>query len=229
MSSSEAPAREGEAREREGRLRAALEILFVLALIELFSWWVVRFEKPWRLTFFALSGLAGLPIVFGKVGGRRMSAEDWGVARDGLAAHGLILLPITAAVMGLCFAITEGLEARMGPFLKRAMLYPVWAYAQNLLVLGVLGARLRLLISSYWWRSLLLGLLFAALHVPNWKLTAATLVLGLGFSFLYHWRSTLIIIALCHGLLGACADELLDWNLRTGIRTYAHLLPPGVR
>lgn len=226
--SSATPVIENETRP-DGRLRAALEIVFVLALIELFSWWVVRFEKPWRIAFFITSGLVGLPIVFGRIGGARMSREDWGVARAGLATHALILTPVTAAVIAFCFATTEGLDYKTGPFLKRAAIYPAWAYAQNLLVLGVLGARLRLLVSSYWLRSLILGLLFAALHVPNWKLTAATLVLGLGFSFLYHWRSTLIVIAVCHGLLGACADELLDWNLRTGIRTYAHKLPPGQR
>lgn len=114
--------------------------------------------------------------------------------------------------------MVEGSTALWLHFLKRALLYPVWGLLQHILLLGLLYPRIEIIVKRRSLAVLLTGFLFGALHLPNWPITIATLLIGLVFAFLYSQRRTILVIALCHGILGAGVDEILDWNMRVGRR-----------
>jgi ABC-type cobalamin transport system permease subunit len=80
----------------------------------------------------------------------------------------------------------------------------LWGWIQQLLVLGIfvgnleaIGVRRPALIA-------LAGIGFAAVHLPDWPLCGATLLLGLGCSALFLRHRNLWPLGVLHGWLGAC-------------------------
>jgi hypothetical protein len=97
-------------------------------------------------------------------------------------------------------ANTFVIDAHLVPLLA---VYPLWGWVQQLLVLGIavgnlerFGVPPRLLV-------LVGGVGFAAVHVPDWPLCGATLLLGLLCCALFlRWRN-LWPLGVLHGWLGA--------------------------
>jgi Zn-dependent protease len=83
-----------------------------------------------------------------------------------------------------------------------ALLYPLFGFAQQFLILGYLNMKM----TSLGWSpipiAIVTAIAFMLLHVPNRWLMPATVVLGFIFSLLYQHEPNLIAFGIAHGWLG---------------------------
>jgi uncharacterized protein len=130
----------------------------------------------------------------------------WGLQRAGFAAcamHAALALAIgvlATAAIGLARG-TFVLDAHLLPLL---LAYPLWGLVQQLLVLGIFVGNLEAFGVRRPWLVALASLGFAAVHVPDWPLCGATLVLGAVCCTLFLRHRNLWPLGVLHGWLGAC-------------------------
>ena len=140
---------------------------------------------------------------------------DLGLTGDGLgpafrdasllAAGALAGMAVVGAAQG-----TFALDADLLPLLA---LYPVWGVVQQTLVQGFVTRHLAEAGLSPWVVTPLSAVAFGAVHVPNWKLTAATTALGAAYAPLYLRHRNVWPLGLYHGWLGAAYYRwVLDRN-----------------
>jgi CAAX prenyl protease-like protein len=146
----------------------------------------------------------------------------------GLGARGLIpSLWILAAAGALC-ALSIFVAARLGTLhplykgdFRHISGYVLWTIYQQFLVQDYFMARLLRLFSSKSRAVILAGVLFAAAHLPNLVLTAATLVWGIVSCVLFRRYRNLWALGLAQGLLGlcfaVCIPDALHHHLRVGL------------
>jgi membrane protease YdiL (CAAX protease family) len=88
-------------------------------------------------------------------------------------------------------------------FLPLFVLYPLWGVVQQTLVQGFVTRHLAAAGISPWAVAPASAVAFGAVHLPNWKLTAATTVLGAAYAPLYLRHRNVWPLGLYHGVLGA--------------------------
>lgn len=143
----------------------------------------------------------------------RNRVEDEFPARLGLRADGLGPAFRGASLVALAATgVMAGIGASQGTLdLHRDMLplmalYPAWGLLQQTLVQGFVAGNLSR--GDAWTASPyavvpISAAMFAAAHVPNWELTAATAALGLAFTPIYLEHENVWPLGLYHGVLGA--------------------------
>jgi len=154
---------------------------------------------------------------------RRPSVNELGLGRRGLAQSWWIL---PAAII---FAIASILIAKQlgtlhplykGDFQHIAG-YVLWTLYQQFLMNDYFMPRLTRLLSSEGAAVGLAAVLFAAAHLPNLPLTAATLVWGAISCALFRRYQNLYALGLAQGLLGLCfaicVPDALHHHLRVGL------------
>jgi len=202
-------------RPEPGSARDLLELILGYGLI-VFILWVPEF--PQRI----LSPIA-LFVTLAIVLARRPSQHDLGVSRRGLARSWWIF----PAALGL--AITSLLVAkRIGTLhplyrsdFKHVAGYILWTLYQQFLLNDYFMPRLMRLLGSKNAAIGMAAVLFAAAHLPNLPLTAATLVWGLISCALFYRYRNLYALGLAQGLLGlcfaVCVPDALHHHLRVGL------------
>jgi hypothetical protein len=167
------------------------------------------------------------PIVFvltlAVVLARRQSRDELGLGLRGLAAS-LWILPaaIAVAALGMFVAARFGTLHPLykGDF-KHISGYVLWTLYQQFLLQDYFMARLLRLVSNKSAAVVLAGTLFAAAHLPNLALTAATLAWGIVSCGLFRRYRNLWVLGLAQGLLGlcfaACVPDALNHHLRVGL------------
>jgi membrane protease YdiL (CAAX protease family) len=99
--------------------------------------------------------------------------------------------------------------------------YVLWTIYQQFLLQDFIMDRLLRLVSSESAAVTLAGTLFAAAHLPNLVLTAATLVWGVVSCALFRRYHNLWALGLAQGLLGLCfaicVPDSLHHHLRVGL------------
>jgi hypothetical protein len=99
--------------------------------------------------------------------------------------------------------------------------YVVWTIYQQFLLQNYFMDRLLRLLSNETAAVTLAGTLFAAAHLPNLVLTAATLVWGIVSCALFRRYRNLWMLGLAQGLLGLCfaicVPDALHHHLRVGL------------
>jgi membrane protease YdiL (CAAX protease family) len=97
----------------------------------------------------------------------------------------------------------------------------LWTLYQQFLLQDYFMARLLRLLSNEAAAVALAGVLFAAAHLPNLVLTAATLVWGVMSCALFRRYRNLWALGLAQGLLGlcfaVCVPDALHHHLRVGL------------
>ena len=98
-----------------------------------------------------------------------------------------------------------GYDTYMREMIPLLILYPAWGLVQQFLVQSMVTSNLS--DASGWLGSPyavtpISASLFGGVHVPSWKLTAATFVMGLVFTPLYLRHENLWPLGLYHGWLG---------------------------
>lgn len=188
-----------------------------MAVVLGYSWHARTWAGSLRSLYVCAGVIFALWLVRAPVGGRRLDRRDWGLGSNGLVVHALALLLPSVAFTFTCAALSPEPDETVAALLLRAVTYTPWALVQNLFVLGLLRSRMLLWLGNERSTALATGLVFGCLHMPNPYLTVATTMLGFLFAWLFSLRRCVLVIALAHALLGAAADDILDWNLRVGV------------
>jgi hypothetical protein len=153
-----------------------------------------------------------------------------GQSRDelGLGARGLIpslwILPAAIALAAFSLFVAAKLGT-LHPLYKADFAhisgYVLWTIYQQFLLQDYFMDRLLRLLSNESAALTLAGVLFAAAHLPNLLLTAATLVWGIVSCALFRRYRNLWALGLAQGLLGlcfaVCVPDALHHHLRVGL------------
>ncbi|MFZ0299577.1 MAG: CPBP family intramembrane glutamic endopeptidase [Candidatus Sulfotelmatobacter sp.] len=198
-----------------GRSRDLAELILGYGLVVGIIWTpehLQRFLSPIALLFTLSVVLA-----------RRQSRDELGLGWRGLIPS-LWILPAAVALAGLSTFVA----ARIGtlhPLYKADFAhvsgYVLWTIYQQFLLQDYFMDRLLRLLSNEAAAVALAGTLFAAAHLPNLVLTAATLVWGILSCALFLRYRNLWALGVAQGLLGicfaVCVPDALHHHLRVGL------------
>jgi hypothetical protein len=154
---------------------------------------------------------------------RRQSRDDLGLGWRGLSPS-LWILPAAVALAALSiFAAAK--VGTLHPLYKADFAhifgYVLWTIYQQFLLQDYFMERILHLVSNQATAVMLAGSLFAAAHLPNLVLTAATLVWGIVSCALFLRYRNLWALGLAQGLLGLCfaicVPDALHHHLRVGL------------
>jgi membrane protease YdiL (CAAX protease family) len=203
------------ARSEHGFTRDLIELILGYGLI-LFVLWMPEF--PQRI----LSPVA-LVVTLTIVLARRPSLDDLGVGLRGLG-RSFWILPAAIVVASISVLVAKQIGTLhplyKGDF-KHICGYVVWTLYQQFLMNDLFMPRLSRLVGNEGAAVGLAAVLFAAAHLPNLPLTAATLVWGAISCGLFLRYKNLYALGLAQGLLGlcfaVCVPDSLHHHLRVGL------------
>jgi len=164
-----------------------------------------------------------LVVLAGRTRGEGQTNQELGLGWRGLVPS-LWILPAAIAIA----ALSTFVAAKIGtlhPLYKADFAhisgYVLWTIYQQFLLQDYFMDRLLRLLSSEAAAVALAGVLFAAAHLPNLVLTAATLVWGVVSCALFRRYRNLWALGLAQGLLGLCfaicVPDALHHHLRVGL------------
>lgn len=203
------------ARPQPGFARDLIELTSGYGLI-LFVLWMPEF--PQRI----LSPLA-LWVTLAIVLARRPSVDELGVGLRGLMRSFWILpASIVLAAVSVLIAKQIGtLHPLYKGDVKHIAGYILWTCYQQFLMNDLFMPRLTRLLASENTAVGIAAILFAAAHLPNLPLTAATLVWGAVSCALFLRYRNLYALGLAQGILGLCfaicVPDALHHHLRVGL------------
>jgi hypothetical protein len=208
-----------------GRTRDLVEVTLGFGLI-LFVLWMPSFPQRF------LSPVAFV-VTLAVVLARRQSLDELGLGRRGLLASVWILpaaMAITIAAVLIARRIGT-LHALYQADLQHIAGYVLWTLYQQFLLNDLFMPRLTRLLANEGAALGVSAVLFAAAHLPNLPLTAATLVWGAVSCGLFRRYHNLYVLGLAQGLLGLgfaiCVPDALHHHLRVGLG-YLRYSPPKV-
>ena len=151
------------------------------------------------------------------------SRDELGVGLRGLVSS-LWILP-TAAALTVLSVLVAGKIGTLHPLykgdFKHIVGYILWTIYQQFLLQDYFMDRLLRLLPNPTSAVFLAGTLFAAAHLPNLVLTAATLVWGIIACVFFRRYRNLWALGLAQGLLGLgfaiCVPDALHHHLRVGL------------
>ncbi len=180
---------------------------------------VIWMPDHWQHIFSPIALVLTLTVVLA----RRHRLDELGLGARGLVPS-LWILPAAVALSALSVFVA----ARLGtlhPLYKADFIhisgYVLWTIYQQFLLQDYFMDRLARLLSTESLTVILAGVLFAAAHLPNLVLTAATLVWGIVSCALFRRYRNLWALGLAQGLLGlcfaVCIPDALHHHLRVGL------------
>ena len=197
------------------RRRDLIELILGYGLVVGVIWMPERLQRIFTPVAFVLT----LAVVLS----RRKSGDELGLGWRGLVPS-LWILPAAIALA----AVSMFVAAKAGtlhPLYKADFAhisgYVLWTIYQQVLLQDYFMGRLLRLVSNESAAVTLAGTLFAAAHLPNLVLTAATLVWGMVSCALFRRYRNLWALGLAQGLLGlcfaVCVPDALHHHLRVGL------------
>jgi Type II CAAX prenyl endopeptidase Rce1-like len=197
------------------RARDLIELILGYGLIVGIIWTPEHLQR-------LLSPLA-LVLTLSVVLARGQSRDELGLATRGLISS-LWILPAAIALVALSLFVAAKFRT-LHPLYKADFAhisgYVLWTIYQQFLLQDYFMDRLLRLVSNKSAALTLAGVLFAAAHLPNLVLTAATLVWGIVSCALFRRYRNVWALGLAQGLLGlcfaVCVPDALHHHLRVGL------------
>jgi hypothetical protein len=197
------------------RTRDFIELILGYGLIVGIIWTPERFQH--FLSPLAL--IATLIVVLA----RRQTRDELGLGWHGFIPS-LWILPAALALAGVSVFVAAKLGT-LHPLYKADFAhisgYVLWTIYQQFLLQDYFMDRLLRLVSNKSAAVSLAGILFAAAHLPNLVLIAATVVWGIVSCALFRRYRNLWALGLAQGLLGLifaiCIPDALQHHLRVGL------------
>ena len=142
------------------------------------------------------------------------------------AAVRILLLPTLGAVILILILewSLSGPEFVLRPLRPRLLLFPVWALFQQYALQGFINRRLQTALGTGFKVTLLVGLIFGLLHLPNPLLAFLTLLGGVIWAAVYQRQPNLLALAISQSLISltlalATPPSLIN-GLRVGFRYF---------
>jgi len=200
---------------RTSRTRDVIELMLGYGLIVGVIWMPEQLQRTFSPVVLLLT--LGIVLV------RRQGLDELGLGTRGLLSS-LWILPAAIALFALSIFVA-GKIGTLHPLYKadfgHISGYVLWTIYQQILLQDYFMARLLRLLSSETAAVVVAGLLFAAAHLPNLVLTAATLVWGIVSCALFRRYRNLWALGLAQGLLGLCfpicVPDAWHHHLRVGL------------
>lgn len=197
------------------RSRGLTEIIFGYGLI-LLALWMPDFPQR---TLAPIAIAATLAITLS----RRLTVDELGLGARGLKPS-LWILPAAFTLAAISILVAKKLGT-LHPLYQGDALhiggYVVWTLYQQFLLNDYFMPRLASLFESEAAAISISALLFAAAHLPNLPLTAATLLWGTISCLIFRRYHNLYALGLAQGLLGLCfaicIPDALHHHLRVGL------------
>jgi membrane protease YdiL (CAAX protease family) len=175
-----------------------LELALFLALVFSFIWgWAHSFDRSRQLVL-----VLGLGMTLTAHLRHRERPSDLGLRLDNLgpalrdAAVPMVPLVLVLGLRG--WWLGHWRAEALSP--ERFAELLAWGFFQQYLLQGYIHRRLMAVIPSGAWRAVAVGLIFAALHIPNPVLVPATFAAGWVFALLFWRHPNLFVLALCHAV-----------------------------
>ncbi len=208
--------------EISGRTLAAWEIVSVVVSCLIAEWVVLAFVGRSKLVLAVPVALA-LALMISSHRAYGESARDVGFRWDNfVAAVKLLLLPTLAAIV-IVVLVSRNLSPR-DPGRWRFLLVPLWALFQQYALQGYINRRAQIIFGTGWTSAIVVGLLFAVIHLPNPVLFALTLAGGTIWAFIYQRTPNLFALALSHAVVSVTVALLFppEWinSLRVGFKYF---------
>jgi hypothetical protein len=180
---------------------------------------VIWMPEYWQRIFTPIALLVTLLVVLA----RRNRRDELGLGARGFMPS-LWILPAAVALSALSMFVAAKFGT-LHPLYKADFIhisgYVVWTIYQQVLLQDYFMDRLARLFSTESLTVILAGVLFAAAHLPNLVLTAATLAWGILSCALFRRYRNLWALGLAQGLLGlcfaVCIPDALHHHLRVGL------------
>lgn len=208
--------------EISGRTLAAWEIVSVVVSCLIAEWVVLAFVGRSKLVLAVPIALA-LALMISSHRAYGESARDVGFRWDNfVAAVKLLLLPTLAAIV-IVVLVSRNLSPT-DPGRWRFLLVPLWALFQQYALQGYINRRAQIIFGTGWTSAIVVGLLFAVIHLPNPVLFALTLAGGTIWAFIYQRTPNLFALALSHAVVSVSVALLFppEWvnSLRVGFKYF---------
>ena len=195
---------------------ALWEIVSVVVSCLIAEWVVLAFLGSNKFFLAIPVALALMLMIFShRVYGETLS--DIGFRMDNfIAATWLLLLPTLIAIS--LIVVVSGFSVADRPFSWRFLLVPLWALFQQYVLQGYLNRRAQIVLSNGWASVLLVGLLFAVVHLPNPFLAVATLVGGIVWAYAYQRQPNLYVLAISHAICSMAVAIFVPMSLTMSLR-----------
>ena len=205
---------------------AGWEIASVVSSLVIAEWVVLSFLGPSKLVAAIPIGLAFLFMYLShRLRGETM--RDLGFRTDNfLAAARWLFWPtlVAGVVIVLTGWLSGSLRFALLPSRPRFLLLPAWALAQQYVMQGFVNRRAQVFLASGVRSVILVGAIFALLHLPNLPLASTTFVGGLIWAIAYQRVPNLLAPAISHAIVSLLLAFSLpsSWlnSLRVGFKYF---------
>jgi membrane protease YdiL (CAAX protease family) len=185
------------------RAVAAWEIASVTSSFLIAAWLVLPFAGNNKVVW-AIPIAAAFVLMMASHRAYGETAREVGWRFDNLLeALRLLLLPTLCAVILILLLgwLLGSLRLEWSQLRPRFLWLPAWGLLQQYVMQGFVNRRAQIIWGRGWPSILLVGIVFALLHLPNLWLSLATFTGGLILAYVYQRAPNLLALALAHGLV----------------------------